>query len=185
MKRKSKNRSVARQTLWDDVLFSTKFSIETTHTPVQCAAILKKIKNSPASWSNRWKIVDLKVTTQLDEISFQFEASLYRTRNNLVASRATGMIYADNRGKTLIEGAARFGLSSYFFSLLITILTAIAVLLFYLNIQQQDSSWMRVLCNFFGLLALIGSSLYMWYTQFNERNKLIREIRIKVINDYD
>lgn len=161
---------------WGELLFTKRFTFETALSPQACAERLKGMAPEPDA-----KPADKHEPHVLysGEGDYTFEVTLHRyiKRTYDPAAFASGRIFADQRGVTLVTGFVRFTPSAY---LALMFIPVVVFGIWYWITSAYDtddpvmSVWLVV-----GVLMIIA----YWAGQLYTRNRLLNAIRGAVLED--
>jgi len=155
---------------WSELLFTKRFTFETALTPEACAERLKGLAPLPDA-----KPADKHEPHVLysGEGDYSFHVTLHRYTKRAYdpVAFASGRIFADQRGVTLVTGFVRFTPSAYL--ALLFILIVVFGIWFWITSAYDVDDPVMTLWLVFGVWMII----VYWVAQISARNRLLNAIR--------
>jgi len=178
-KEKNKAKETTLEYWWNEFLFRKRYTFETEIPPEVVSERFRQLETEREGWfTEMWRMHRLESEVYYSSIDGDYKFDLKRLRRSrsmyITTARASGRIYHDQRGVTLISGEAKLGIVNH-----IMVVLSIGILLFVFSTMMQFGIYRGVFALF--ALAVISIMGFSWWRLLTDRNLLIEQIRQIVV----
>jgi hypothetical protein len=167
-KRKTKQQNFLNYLLNEFIFFRRDFTFVTHLSPEETAENLQHLTYEKKSFWWRQRRIKVETVANRNEISFEVKAEQPQKMRYAQSAKASGTIFADDDGATVIEGAVSMGGLQYWLGVVFVIGYLIFV---YWSIQsspeQTPPEALIMMPIFFG-----GILVFLWLRMYRDRNYL-------------
>lgn len=173
-KHKAKQQNFLQYFLNEFIFFRRDFSFVTHLSPEQAANNLRQL-NFENQGCRRSRRIIAEVTDGFSEYSFEVKTEQPSKNRYAQSAKATGTIFADDDGVTIIEGTVTMGGLAYW----IGVIFLLAIMMFaYIQVNSTSSSPVV-----FPIIVYGAILFYLWIQMYRDRNYLIQIIDYAINGD--
>ena len=166
-KHKAQQQNFLQYFLNEFIFFRRDFSFVTHLSPEQAANNLRQL-NFENQGCRRSRRIIAEVTDGFSEYSFEVKTEQPSKNSYSQSAKATGTIFGDDDGMTIIEGTVTMGGLAYWIGVIF-----LMGFMVFISIQMSGSSTHAVL---FPTFIYGGLLVYMWVQMYRDRNYLTQII---------